>query len=316
MEEPEAKKSQAITEVDGKSLYSHDKLSLDLEIPEAPQIIAIPTPVKFYDKMTKEKAETFAFEIRCNRLEVSKVAECLQYYHELDQTCTFIPYGMKREDASQYNKWIDLQNGFLDESVSIPLFGLHPDLLSKRVKSMEEFPTYSRLQVALEHNDAIFGLEESSKTKELGKWFVITNKEFKQEAKDFLDLKLLVLFDALDVEDLAPYRHQHFPHPQRGNFHQRKQAEVTARTLEQLIPNDYERKTRPKMRTAQACQQRKMEVVFESQEQHSAPKKARTSAWKEPNEKENLEPVLANPWKHSAGKPVAQAMIYQNLVDE
>ncbi len=316
MEETEEQDKKAITEVDGESLYSHDDLSFDVEIPDTPQIIAIPTPVKFYDKKTKEKVETFAFEIICNRSEVSKVAECLQYYQELDKTCTFISYGMKREDPGKYNKWIDLQNVYLDEPVSIPLFGLHPDLLNKRVKSTEDFPIYSRLQVALEDHDAIFGLEESNKTDKLGKWFVITNKEHEQKAKDFLDFTLPTLFDALEVDDLSQYQYQHFPHPRRGNYLQRKQAELTARTLESLIPEDYDRKSRPKTRTAQTRQQRKIEVVFESQEQPPAAKKAKTSTWRVPDDDDNPEPVSANPWQHSAGKPLKPAAISQTSVNE
>ena len=98
---------KAITSMDSESLYSHDKLSLDTYIPDAPKVITIPMPIKFYDKTTKEKVETFAFEIQCNRLGVTKVMECMQSYHKVDKTCTFIPYGMKHKDTGQYCKWVD-----------------------------------------------------------------------------------------------------------------------------------------------------------------------------------------------------------------
>ena len=118
-----------ITSVNGDKLYSDGKLLWDKEIPYAPRVIGVPTSISFYDKKAKARVETYAFEIQCNRLEMTKVAETLNSQYKVYKTCIIIPYGMKHEDQDQYFQWIVMQNTFLEESVRIPLFGLHPDLL-------------------------------------------------------------------------------------------------------------------------------------------------------------------------------------------
>ena len=90
-----------------------------------------------------------------------------------------------------------------------------------------------------------------------------------------------------------------------------------AKMLEQLIPhNEKDRKARPKPRSIPARQQRRMEVVFEYSEQPPAPKKAKTTAWKDPNAEVEPKPVPANPWKYSIGHPAHPEMISQMSVEE
>ena len=156
--------------------------------------------------------EIYAFELQCNQSEVAKVAESLCLFHKVDQTCTIIPYGMKQEDPQQYNQWIYQQNTFLEESVQILLFGLHPEALKTRVKYTDKHPTYTQLKIAFAYSDSILGLEETNKTEELGKWFVLTNTTHEKEAKDFLDFTLPKLFADLDVEDVLVFTYPHFPH--------------------------------------------------------------------------------------------------------
>ena len=102
--------------------------------------------------------------------------------------------------------------------------------------------------------------------------------------KDFLDSTLPTLFKAIEVEDINEYLYPHFPHPHRGNYHQRKQAEVTAKTLQQLNPTEA-RVMKARSQNQHGRQLRKLEVVFEykDQEQPPVPKKAKTTAWKAPN---------------------------------
>ena len=70
-------------------------LSLGSDAPPTPQIVAVPSKIKFHYRQQKETVELYAFEIQCNRLEVKKVTECLEHFHKVDNTCTFIPYGLK-----------------------------------------------------------------------------------------------------------------------------------------------------------------------------------------------------------------------------
>ncbi len=95
-----------------------------------------------------------------------------------------------------------------------------------------------------------------------------------KEAKDFLDTTLPVLFQAVKVENVSIYAYPHFLYPHRGNHHQQKQTEKTAKTLQQLNLT-VERVSKSHKRTTQRQQQRKLEVVFESNDQPPAPKKQR-----------------------------------------
>ena len=158
------------------------------------------------------------------------------------------------------------------------------------------------------------GLKETNKTKKLGKWFVLTDVTREQDVKDFLDLILPILFQAIDVEDVTIYMYPHFPYPRCGNYHQRKQAKETAKTLQQLNPTE-EKVTKSRSRNQQGRQQRKLEVVFKYQdpEQPPAPKKVETTAWKEPNKGDNPELVSLNPWKHAAGFPKHQEKPNQDI---
>ena len=170
-----------------------------------------------------------------------------------------------------------MQNTFLEDSVCIPLFRLHPDLHDKRVHQTDKTPIYMRLKIAFEYCDAILGLEETNKTEKLGKWLVLMDTIRKKEAKDSLDTRLPVLFQAVEVEYVSIYAYPHFLYPHCGNHHQQKQAEETAKTLQQLNLT-VERVSKSHKRTTQRQQQRKLEVVFESNDQPPAPKKAKTSA--------------------------------------
>ena len=57
----------------------------------------------------------------------------------------------------------------------------------------------------------VLGLEETNKTDEIGKWFVITNQENEQDARKFIVFKLPLYFRALDTPDLKQYTCMFFP---------------------------------------------------------------------------------------------------------
>ncbi len=171
-----------------------DESSLDSNAPPALRTVAVPSKIKFTYQQKKETVETYAFKIQCNRSELEKVTECLEYFYKVNNTCTFIPYGLKQEDPAQYTKWVRLQNSFLKDSVRIPLFGLSPLVMDLPVKKTKDtFPCAHFLHV-FENILAIHGIEETNKTEELGIWFVITDTENEKDARNFLDNKLSSFF--------------------------------------------------------------------------------------------------------------------------
>ena len=84
-------------------------------------------------------------------------------FTKVDKTCTFILYEMKCEDPDQYASWVHLQNPFLDDFVSIPLFSLNSAVLSLPAKHTKYTPYYKEFHLGFEHSKAVLGLEEPKK---------------------------------------------------------------------------------------------------------------------------------------------------------
>ncbi len=69
--------------------------------------------------------------------------------------------------------------------MTIPVFGLHHEALHYTVKNDSD--CLETLMSVIENCQAIHGLEETNKTKELGKWLFITDAENLSDARKFID---------------------------------------------------------------------------------------------------------------------------------
>ncbi len=157
---------------------------------ETPRVIIVPRKVYFYHKETSEKVKTYALEVQCQHSDVAKVTKCFDHFHKQENTCQFIPYLLKREEPGEYTKWMKLQNTFLDQCIWIPIFGLNPLVLSMPVKHTKETTYCKELKESFVHFQDVFGLQETNKTEELGKWLLITNEKHEKEVRNFIDYQL------------------------------------------------------------------------------------------------------------------------------
>jgi hypothetical protein len=151
-------------------------------------------PVKDAIGRVVKKIHTFALEVKCEKHRTRFLRDLIvQADIDANKFGRFIPYAMKWKETT-YAQMVSSQNAFLHESLMIPIFGLHEDVLKEEIegKTIKQWALDSTVK-GKTHNgrDAnihpIMAIERTNRTKTLGKWKLMTRKPWEEQASAVFD---------------------------------------------------------------------------------------------------------------------------------
>jgi hypothetical protein len=156
-------------------------------------------PIKDANGRVTRKMHTFALEVKCEKHRTRFLRDLI-FNADLDteKFGRFIPYAMKWKETT-YAQAVSSQNTFLHESMMIPIFGLHEDVLNEvsEGKTIMQWALEATVKGKSYHGRDILihpikSIERTSRTRALGKWHLMTKKHLEEAANAVFDRNVKV----------------------------------------------------------------------------------------------------------------------------
>jgi hypothetical protein len=151
-------------------------------------------PIKDENGRVTRKMHTFALEIKCEKNRTRFLRDLIfEAGPDAARFGRFIPYAMKWKETT-YAQAVSSQNTFLHESLMIPIFGLHEDVLKEKIEGktiMQHALDATVKGKSFNGRDIdihpIKAFERTNRTKTLGKWKMMTKKSLEEQASVTFD---------------------------------------------------------------------------------------------------------------------------------
>ena len=159
--------------------------------------------------------ETQALEVRCEKAHARRLKH-LFFNADLSENHygKFVPYEIIKSEQSVVKSLINEHNKFLSEIAVLPIFGIHEDVLTSIVDGLKEhdkkgqlFQKIQEIELTKEDEDtgkvtkenAILSIEQTLRTDDLGKWFLIFKKENAEHVNNLIDRYLIPTAEKTDA---------------------------------------------------------------------------------------------------------------------
>jgi hypothetical protein len=102
-----------------------------------------------------------------------------------DRLGQFFPYHAKRSRPELFESLMRKQNSEMNSVSAIPLFGITPEVLDTEVT--DKFGKTKQTRCWIYDNPNVITMENTASSKELGKYMLVVQREYKEEVEDFID---------------------------------------------------------------------------------------------------------------------------------